>query len=96
MNEIESIKDTIFKIGLEQNREAWAESGIQFGYPICCIQSFCSQLPSERTPNQNVIANVGHGFIPCPDHAYLINTGKIRIEQLVIGRNPQFKPFPNE
>lgn len=95
-NEQKQEYNEFFKEQLTLRKEIFQENGKQLGYPSCCITTFCTQLPSERTPNQNVIANVGHGFIPCPQHANAIMMGYMVIEELIKGRNPQFKPFPNE
>ena len=47
--------------------EQWTYYGNHYGYPKCCIHSFCYQV---TTRSQRRAGN-GTGFIPCKQHAKL-------------------------
>lgn len=62
--------------------------GLYFGYPQCCIMSFCNNQIADRkrpTERQFRAAN-GTGFVPCKACTEKILSGKIRLEQLIKNR----------
>lgn len=88
----------------------WTETnkpfGLELGYPECCVHEFCQDAPEilkTRKPNKTdkrrykagCINGEFTGFIPCAEHAKLITMGKIKLESLVVNRNPEFPPFPD-
>lgn len=60
----------------------WKCKGQHFGYPKCCINSFCTEvvLRSQRRASNNT------GFIPCKKHSRLINLRKITLKSLIRDR----------
>ncbi len=60
----------------------WRCKGQHFGYPKCCIDSFCNQavLRSQRR------AGNFSGFIPCKKHTKLILLKKITLASLIRDR----------
>ena len=76
----------------DEVRAYWKENGILFGYPSCCIDSFCSIPLAERLPIQLQASNKT-GFIPCAKHAQQIVNGEITIESLITNRL-HHNPFP--
>lgn len=94
MKQREEIIDELFRIKAKQAEKVWEYNGMLLGYPDCCIKSFCTQLPSERTLYQK--ATTIEGFIPCIEHAKQIVSGKITTKDIIKNRLPSFAPFPNE
>lgn len=83
------------------------KAGKMFGYPICCINEFCKQSPQkmkDTQPTQNDIIRfkAAHinggwtGFIPCTKHAKLILSEKIKLSDLIKGRDLKYPPFPQD
>lgn len=68
--------------------EQWQHYGRYFGYPKCCVESFCYQT---RTRSQSH-AGDGSGFIPCKHHAKMINSGEITLNDLITKRQHS-RPF---
>jgi len=63
-----------------------------YGYPDCCINSFCERkFIGDISEEQRMVHN-GSGFIPCKNHSMEIIAGKIKIESLIQNRECQF-PF---
>ncbi len=60
-------------------KEQWQYYGHHYGYPQCCIDSFCNQV---TTRNQRNIGK-NSGFIPCKKHCQLISSGAITLESLI-------------
>ena len=50
------------------NRKSiWQSNGITFGYPKCCIDSFCTTFGfMNADENQRTVAQNGFGFILFP------------------------------
>lgn len=80
--------------------EIFAVNGLAFGYPRCCIAEFINfymNYPADqRSDDQTQIGKLNYGFIPCKEHAKAIIDKKVKIEDLIVDRHPQCKPFPNE
>lgn len=68
----------------------WKHFGTHFGYPKCCIHSFCNEV---ITRSQRKSGNKT-GFIPCKRHSKMILSKKIKLESLIQNRFCQ-KPFRN-
>jgi hypothetical protein len=80
--------------------------GIALGYPECCVKNFGLHSPgymraghADRTKMQECykagcIDGKFTGFIPCYTHAVQINSGKIKLTDLVKNRSSEFPPFP--
>jgi hypothetical protein len=66
----------------------WRCKGQYFGYPKCCINSFCNEvvLRSQRRASNH------SGFIPCKKHSKLILLKKITLKSLIRDRLEP-KPF---
>lgn len=83
-------------------------SGKKYGYPICCINAFVAQPPSQLKLSGNKKDNelrfkMGHlngtftGFIPCLIHAKQIQAGKIKLVDLIDEQERTVPaPFPND
>lgn len=83
-------------------------SGIQYGYPQCCIDEFIKCTPSEmsrRNPTQeekirlkaSMINGKYTGFIPCILHAKQIISGKTTVENLINYKKRTVPlPFPHD
>lgn len=99
------------KINFEKSIQKWTEInepfGKELGYPACCIKEFCEQPPellantkSKKTDKLRYKAACINGkftgFVPCLEHALLINNNSITLYSLIKNRSPQFKPFPLE
>lgn len=93
----------------QQHIEAWTKEntplGRDLGYPECCIKEFCAQPPvvlkyskatkaDKKRYQAGKINGVFTGFIPCIKHAEEILARKIKLEDLIKNRNPEFPPFP--
>lgn len=75
--------------------DIWQENGKVFGYPQCCIDSFCKTFGfMGADENQREVAQNGFGFIPCPKHAKQILDKEITIESLIKDRDASLPPFP--
>ena len=67
--------------------------GKLFGYPQCCIDSFC--LDKRQREPIRTIASKKTGFIPCMKQAEQITNGEITLESLITNRLHS-KPFPED
>jgi len=74
-------------------------TGIYYGYPVCCIKEFIDDYSfmlkhtiSEELLLKRKVSN-GSGFIPCFQHAKLIAAGEIKLEDLIRDRK-HAQPFP--
>lgn len=76
------LNDESFEV-TQEDVDYWRENGKYFGYPQCCIDSFCNQyaLTSEQ---EDAIDN--HGFIPCHKHAIMILENKTTLKELIKDR----------
>ena len=63
--------------------ETWQSNGKYYGYPRCCIDSFCSR---NRINKDQSKAHQNTGFIPCPEHAKLIVSGELKLSDLIKNR----------
>lgn len=63
--------------------DQWKHYGRHYGYPQCCIESFCNETVTRR---QRIAGNKS-GFIPCKHHTKLILSGRITVQSLI--RKPQ-------
>ena len=59
--------------------DKWKHFGKYFGYPKCCIHSFCFEV---TTRSQRKSGNKS-GFIPCKYHSKLVLSKKIKLESLM-------------
>lgn len=59
--------------------------GEYFGYPKCCIDSFCDES-KERTAYQKAVKSLGYGFVPCEDCARLVVEGRVEVQDLIQNR----------
>ena len=60
--------------------EYFTKQGRKFGYPDCCIKQFCERWSASK---EQIRASAGSGFIPCMEHAKMINDGKIKLVDLI-------------
>lgn len=60
----------------------WKHFGKHYGYPKCCINSFCNQV----TTRSQIKASNKTGFIPCKRHTKMILTKKIKLKSLIQNR----------
>ncbi|MGN6437243.1 MAG: hypothetical protein ACTHMM_11945 [Agriterribacter sp.] len=75
-------------------KKRWVFYGVFFGYPVCCIEAFCSKdtlvtvltFAQKRTHRDT-------GFIPCPACARKILQGQATLESLITNRISSL-PFP--
>ena len=58
----------------------WQHYGKHYGYPKCCIDSFCSQV---TTRSQRKAGNYT-GFIPCKKHSKLILSKKMKFVKKLV------------
>lgn len=70
--------------------DQWQHFGNYYGYPKCCIDSFCNQ---RMTRSQRRAGN-GSGFIPCKKHSRLILLRETTLKDLIRNRI-HTKPFRN-
>jgi len=70
--------------------DQWQYFGNYYGYPKCCIDSFCYE---PMTRSQKRLGN-GTGFIPCKKHARLISLRQTTLKELIKNRI-HTKPFRN-
>lgn len=75
-------------------RDAWRYNGRMFGYPECCIENFCTRGYS-LTKEQKIIADMGHGFVPCEKHAKHVVKEGVALESLIHNRDKSLAQFPN-
>lgn len=70
---------------LGQRELSWAETGLFYGYPSCCIHEFCTDVFGNREVRSKAGRLNGEttGFIPCTKHAEQINAGEITLESLI-------------
>lgn len=68
--------------------------GQQYGYPPCCIESFCGILGG--LPILPIQAQAKkHRFIPCRSHSLLIVNNTIKIEDIILPTRTEQHPFSN-
>ncbi len=60
-------------------KDQWQHYGKHYGYPQCCINSFCDETV---TRSQRAAGNKT-GFIPCKHHTNLILSGKVTLQSLI-------------
>lgn len=68
--------------------------GIYYGYPVCCIDEFISDVKiimaggeNPRTAEQQSLAtNVTHGFIPCKAHMQEMAEKNLKPEDILCER----------
>lgn len=60
-------------------KDQWQHYGKHYGYPSCCINSFCN----ETTTRSQRLSGNKSGFIPCKDHAKQILSGEIILQSLI-------------
>ncbi|WP_276978383.1 hypothetical protein [Flavobacterium filum] len=72
----------------------YAEQGLYYGYPICCIIDFIRR-EYELTHEQQHFADTGNGFIPCPDCSIKLLRNELTIESLLSNRLCK-QPFPKD
>lgn len=72
----------------------YAEQGLYYGYPICCIIDFINR-EYTLTPEQQYFANTGNGFIPCLNCSIKLLKNKVTIESLLSNRLCK-QPFPKD
>lgn len=59
--------------------------GEYFGYPKCCIESFCDES-KERTIHQKAVVSLGYGFVPCDSCAKKAVEGRVEVQDLIQNR----------
>jgi hypothetical protein len=69
-----------------EHRSQWFIYGHYFGYPQCCITSFCAlrHLGRKNTVQMDVADNTG--FVPCIRCAKRVKAGKIKLVDLIQNR----------
>jgi hypothetical protein len=65
----------------------WKSMGKHFGFPICCISSFCY----ETTTRSQRRAGNNSGFLPCKKHSKLVLLKEITLESLIKNRIEKMK-----
>jgi hypothetical protein len=76
------------------NYNGFRVTGRHYGYPICCIEEFISDIQilmrggdTPRTEEQsNLATNVTHGFIPCKACMQKMKEQNLKPEDLLIER----------
>mgnify|MGYP000982494659 CR=1 FL=1 len=83
------------------------ESGLNYGYPQCCIDEFVKYPPSKLkhfkpSNSDRLRVKMSHvngtytGFIPCHKHALMIKSGEVTLEGLVdLSKRKTIVPFPH-
>lgn len=74
----------------------WRVYGQYFGYPPCCIDSFCAwrhMTPEGKDGLQFRMSK--HGFVPCMECALKIEIGEKTAEGLISNR-AHFDKFPSD
>lgn len=66
--------------------------GIEFGYSLCCIESFIKDILEVRIPYRQDRKLNGSGFIPCSTCDSRLTEDEL-IESINANRNPDFKTF---
>lgn len=71
--------------GLGEREISWAQSGLYYGYPCCCIHEFCTDVFGNREVRSKAgqLNGKSTGFIPCTKHSEQINAGEITLESLI-------------
>lgn len=79
------------------NRRAdiWRHNGRLLGYPQCCIDAFCANAGGPLSAEQEQIAALGYGFIPCKRCAIEVASGLRRLASLINNRDVEIPAFPN-
>lgn len=72
--------------------DKWIDNGLYYGYPKCCIDSFCKSN-GKLTKEQNDV-HKNNGFIPCQKCSEKILAGEATLENLITNRVCK-KVFPN-
>jgi len=67
-----------------KQKEHWTKLGVYFGFPTCCIEQFCDNNNGDREKRSK--AGNGTGLLPCTKHAKQINSGKIKLKDLIQNR----------
>lgn len=96
---------------MTESDKAWIqesiESGEKYGFPKCCIDEFVSLPPGEMKKNKPTEDHVLRfemgkingdftGFVPCINHARMIQQGKILLSDLIdYNKREEFMPFPH-
>lgn len=71
----------------------WKLAGQYMGYPQCCINDFCRNTTRMQATERQKIAGNETGFIPCPECAELVLSGKRTLQSLISNRVDP-RPFP--
>ena len=64
--------------------EFYLQSGLNYGYPLCCILEFMETVGLYSEKKDRVSKR--KGFLPCLKHVAEIEQGKIRLEDLIRNR----------
>ena len=89
------VVEEILKKCSESECEQERADGRKYGYPQCCIDSFCddlsdmSKLMSEERGNRKL---TGTGYIPCPDCNEKYSVDEL-VDNINTKRNSQLEPF---
>ena len=59
---------------------SWTLMGLYFGFPVCCINEFCTKDYPDKKRSK---AGNCSGFIPCSAHAEQILKKEIKLEDLI-------------
>jgi hypothetical protein len=70
----------------------WIAVGKYYGYPSCCITSFCESAAITNTQNA---VHQHTGFIPCDECATKIYVGETTLNALITDRKC-LTPFPTD
>jgi hypothetical protein len=78
---------------------SFINNGIECGYPICCIQQFCTDFGPELMERNTIIIDDKlnmSGFIPCTTHTHQVLTKQITLSSLItntrnINKHGEFK-----
>ncbi len=73
----------------EDQKRYWQAMGRFYGYPQCCIDSFCNRTEFLKKGCIQFRAAKGHGFIPCLECARKVLRGETSLADLVINRSAQ-------
>lgn len=63
----------------------WIQYGVFYGYPKCCIISFCEEDRGNRHELQSKLSNKS-GFIPCKKCTVKVISENLKLEDLIQNR----------
>lgn len=78
-----------------EHRSQWFLYGHYFGYPECCITSFCKLRHLDRQEGVQFEVAGNTGFIPCIRCAKRVKAGKVTLKGLISNRQSS-RQFPTE